>query len=242
MSNCTLCPGDTCNGACQEVPFDEYMAACAVPPPEPTAIEPARVMVLTEDEQRELHELLLLDEGRYSPVITRLRDRIAFGDEYNDAPEEIARRTLRKRRLETEIKRENRRIDDLQEPVIEAIQAASATNRSLTLEFARIQRDDRVDLIYANPNWRKDEQAAAREAAGQIMQSLGPPFADFVQPAYNASSVGAFFRERYRNAVEAELDKPEHERQAVDPAAMLPEELRAYLTLHVKPKVKVTQR
>lgn len=207
----------------------------------PTAIEPSRVLILDEEEQLRLIAVFNADADVLS--IAPLRTfcmRIAYGDEYVDEMDELARTTLRKRRLETEIKRCNMRIEQITEPVVDKLAEVGA--RSLTHEASgtRIQRDDQVYLKYADENWSKDEQALARARAGETMSALGGEYAEFIVPTYNSSSVGAFFRERYKAALAEQLDKPEHERRPVTPDDVIPAELREWLSLSVKPRVKVT--
>lgn len=205
--------------------------------PTVNAIEPARVMVLSEEEQAAILDAYL--EKFDHMVGARLALRVAEGDEYVDEVDELARTTLRKRRLETEIKRCNMTIERLTEPVVERLAEIGA--RSLTHEASgtRIQRDDQVYLKYAG-EWSKDEQALARVRAGETMEALGGEYASFIQPTYNSSSVGAFFRERYKAALAEQLEKPEHERVPVEPDSVIPDELREWLSLSVKPRVRVT--
>lgn len=209
----------------------------------PTAIEPQRVMVLDEDEQHLVTDGLdmLLNATGQPRVVLALRNRLLLGDEFADEMDELARTTLRKRRLETEIKRCNMTIERLTEPVVERLNEIGA--KSLTHEGSgtRIQRDDRVDLKYADENWDKDHQAYARQMAGAVMENLGGEFAAFIHATYNANSVGAFFRERYKAALAEQLELPEHERRPVDPDSVIPDELREWLRLSVSPKVKVVK-
>jgi hypothetical protein len=204
----------------------------------PTAIEPQRVLVLNENEQHAILDAYLERFDHMAGAALALR--IAEGEMFEDEMDELARTTLRKRRLETEIKRCNMRIEQLTEPVVERLAEIGA--RSLTHEGSstRIQRDDQVYLKYAGEDWTKDEQALARVRAGETMAALGGEYAEFIQPTYNSSSVGAFFRERYKARLAAELDKPEHERRPVTPDDVIPDELREWLSLSVKPRVKVT--
>jgi hypothetical protein len=214
---------------------------CQTCDPPATAIEPLRVMVLNEDEQRELLSIMReFVENPFQPPSHPLYNRIAYGDEYEDEMDELARTTLRKRRLEAEIKRCNMTIERLTEPVVERLAEIGA--KSLTHEGSstRIQRDDAVRLTYADPDWGKDEQALARSMSGEIMEQLGDEYAAFIVPTYNANTVAAHFRERYKARLAEELDKPEAERQPVNADDVLPEPLREWLSLSVKPRVKVT--
>lgn len=235
MSTCTLCPGDTCNGACQEVSFDEYMAACTVPAPAPTAIEPSRVMVLSEDEQ---WAIVGVFELLPHPLIC---NRVAYGDEYTDATDELARTTVRKRRLEAEIKRCNMRIEQLTEPVLDALQSVGAKSLNHEASGCRIQRDSAVRLQHRDPDWGSVEKAIAKEAAGDAFKALGGDLGAMLKQEWNHRRVESYFRERYLTRVAAEMEKPEHERQPVDPDDILPAEIRAHYRLNVNPRVKVTQ-
>ncbi len=201
------------------------------------AIEPQRVMVLSEDEQ---HLMLAWAEAVDHPIPRTFALRIAEGEHYDDELDELARTTLRKRRLETEIKRCNMTIERLTEPVVARLAEVGA--KSLTHEGSatRIQRDDRIDMAYVDPDWSSGEKAYAREQTARTLLAIGGDYAGFIAPAFNANTMSAYFRERYRAAVAAEIEKPEHERRPVDPDEIVPDEIRDWYRLNVKPRVKVT--
>lgn len=200
------------------------------------AVEPSRVLILDAREQAQILDALEANDYLGHAVARR----IAYGDEYADETDELARVTLRKRRLEAEIKRCNRAIDRLTEPVVDKLTDIGARSITHAATGTRIQRDDQVYLAYADPGWSRDEQAYARMRAGETMATLGGEWAAFITPTYNAQTIGAHLRERYKARIAAELDKPEHERQPVDPGSVIPDELREWLTLSVTPRVKVT--
>lgn len=201
-------------------------------PPAPSAIEPQRVMILDEDEQR----WLLNTTANWTD--DALARRLIFGDAYADDLDEIVRRTMRKRRLLTEVKRETVAIERLTEPVVERLTEIGAKSLTHEATGTRIQRDDAVHLAYADPDWGSGEKADAKDAAGDVIAQIDE-LADFVQQTWAQRTVEAYFREQYKSALAEQHDKPEHERTPVDPDEILPEALRPYYRLSVKPRLKI---
>lgn len=217
-----------------------------VPWDTPTAIEPQRVLILNEDEQRLALAAcnvvaldLFTDTGTFGPP-GELAERIAEGDTYADEMDELARTTLRKRRLETEIKRCNQIIDRLTEPVLERLAEVGAKSLTHEASGTRLERTNRIDMAYRDPDWSSDEKADARQQTAETLLAIGGDYAAFIAPAFNANTMSAYFREKYNAAVAAELEKPEHERVPVDPDEIVPPEIRGWYRLNVAPKVKVT--
>ena len=208
----------------------------------PSAIEPQRVMILDEDEQKGIIDGLYGALGGPLAPDWRQRDalthRIANGDTYTGDLDEIARRTLRKRRLLAEVKRETVAIERLTEPVVEMLAEVGAKSLTHEATGTRIQRDDAVHLAYADPDWGAGEKADAKDAAGQVIAGIDE-LAGFVQQTWAQRTVEAYFRERYKAALEEQCDKPEHERTPVDADEILPEALRPYYRLAVKPRLKI---
>jgi hypothetical protein len=101
--------------------------ATAAVDPAPTAIEPSRVLVVSDDQQRLIIEtiaevlaptpsptarsssLSAEDNGVPWRSLQPPRDLVAYGEEYANPADELVRTTLRKRRLETETRRCNQR-------------------------------------------------------------------------------------------------------------------------------------
>jgi len=208
----------------------------------PTAIEPQRVAVLTEDEQHLIVDVL---RGDFSSVVwfdaklaDRLARRLAHGDEYATPADELARITLRKRRLEEEVRRINRRIADVEQQVIEDLAQIGARSMKHDDTGCTLRRDDKIWVKYADETADTEQRAEIKAQAGAIMQTL-PELADFVRPDYNGQTVSAYFRELYRNEVALQADKPEHERRPIDPDALMPEPLRDLLRIDATPHITV---
>ncbi len=162
------------------------------------------------------------------------------GDAYADELDEMARITLRKRRLAAEIVKINRRIDELTEPCVDRLTEIGARSLRHDETGVLIMRDDTVRLAHRDPEWGTEEKAIAKDAAGQILSSQ-PDTEAFVQAGWNHRRVESYYRGLYAEAVEAELELPEAERRPVDPDSVIPEALRAFYRLNVAPRIKINQ-
>lgn len=208
-----------------------------------TAIEPRRVMILTEAEQQVLLDALRrsgagdpdLDPTRQ---LRALEGRIAYGDEYVDATDELDRVTLRKRRLEEELRRANRRIEDLNDIVVDELIARGErkVTRDATGSTLSIKRQIWAKVV-ASPEADDDEKAAAKATAGAALQRAG--LGHFVRADFNLNTVSAHFREQVNNYLEEQLELPAEQRQPKPVEDFLPDELRGYLELTDKPKISV---
>lgn len=207
----------------------------------PTAIEPSRVLVLDDAEQR-----LLLDAMQASRIpgaaIEDLYFRLMHGEEYNNEVDELTRQTFRKRRLEAELRRINARIEVLTEIVVDSWAAEGISGLKHEATGASLSRDDTlwakldVDTSEMSSDEEKLARAAVKARAGQVLQDLG---LEFVKPDFNLNTLSAYFRELVKNAREAERAKPEHERRPIVPSDLLPDELRGLIRLNDKPSIKV---
>jgi len=201
---------------------------------EATAIEPQRVMILDEGEQRDI-----LNALSYRVCGARVRDRIAYGDEYFNETDELVRVTLRKRRLEEEVRRCNRRIADLEPVIVEQLTEIGVSAMKHDATGATLRRRDKAWIKYVDENLDTAGKAAVKAQAAAVMQQIGGEVADLVKPDYNGNTVSAFFREQYLALVAEQLALPEHERRPVDPDALIPEPLREYLRLDAQPHIEV---
>ncbi len=202
-----------------------------------TAIEPSRVLVLDNDEQ---HTLLIALE-RWEPGsidADRLQSRVSSGDEYTDEIDEMARITLRKRRLAAEIVRINKRIDALTEPTVDRLTEFGAKSMRHDGTGALVMRDDLVRLAHRDSDWSKEEKAAAKEAAGDVLAAQ-PETEDLVEQTWAHRRVEAYYRGLYQDALEAEQAKPEDERRPVEADSVIPEAMRAFYKLDVTPRITV---
>ncbi len=204
-----------------------------------TAIEPSRVLVLDEDEQYNLVGLLDLP-ARSSPddLLRSLRNRIIVGETYTDEIDEMARITLRKRRLAAEIVRINKRIDALTEPTVDRLTEFGAKSMRHDGTGALVMRDDLVRLAHRDSDWSKEEKAAAKEAAGDVLAAQ-PETEDLVEQTWAHRRVEAYYRGLYQDALEAEQAKPEDERRPVEADSVIPEAMRAFYKLDVQPRITV---
>ena len=202
---------------------------------EATAIEPARVLILTETDQLDL--LNALDEGPGARSL--LRNCLAHGDGYANEADELTRITLRKRRLQEEERRINRRIADLEPVIVEQMTELGVNRLGHEATGATLRLNPKAWIRYTREDLSTAEKAAVKAQAAAVMVELGGEIADLVKPDYNGNTVSAYFREHYLTALQAERDKPEHERRPVDPDALLPAELREYLRLDAQPHIEV---
>jgi hypothetical protein len=206
--------------------------------PEPTAIEPQRVLVVNDDQQRLL--IAVLERAENIPGLAyanpaALRDLVAYGLEYVNPVDELARTTLRKRRLEAEVRRCNQRIADLEEQVAAELMERgekkvthAATGASLTL----------TQKVWAKV-CREGDKATDEEkgAAGQALIAAG--LGDFVRPGFNSNSVSAHFRELYNAHLAEQQALPEHERRPLPVEHFLPEPLKGFIELTNDPAISV---
>lgn len=206
--------------------------------PEPTAIEPERVLVLNDDQQRLL--ITVLNQASHDPALdyanpNALRDLVAYGQEYRNPVDELARTTLRKRRLEAEVRRCNATIERVEQQVAdELVQRGegkvthAATGASLTLTqkvWAKVVREGEKPT---------DEE---KGAAGQALIDAG--LGQFVKPGFNTNSVSAHFRELYNAHLEEQRALPEHQRRPLPVDAFLPESLKGFIELTNDPAISV---
>jgi hypothetical protein len=205
-----------------------------VEPSEATAIEPQRVMVLSEDEQR-----AILGEMGYPAIAHPIAVRIADGETYANETDELVRVTLRKRRLEEEVRRANRRIAELEPVIVEQLTELGVSGMKHDATGATLRRTDKAWIVYVDKELDTAGKAAVKAQAAAVMVDLGGDVAELVKPDYNGNTVSAYFREKYLALVAEQLDKPEHERRPVDPDSVLPESLRDYLRLDAVPHVQV---
>jgi hypothetical protein len=210
---------------------------------EPTAIEPSRVLVLNEDEQRELLQALPLVDDHPSSGPGRLWERLAYSDEYANPTDELARVTLRKRRLEAEVRRCNITIARVEEQVCEELMAAGHRKVTHAATGATLALDSKVwaKLDVDTSDMSKEEADAVRAdrkaAAGDMLIEVG--LGDYVRNDFNMNSISAYFRQQIKdyNAEQAEL--PEHQRQPRTAQSFLPAELDGYLIIDDTPHITV---
>jgi hypothetical protein len=217
-------------------------------PPEPTAVEPSRVLVLNDDEQRILmHALTRLAPEREDlgdrHLVQRLHGRIAHGDEYVNPTDELARVTLRKRRLEGEVKRCNIRISRVEEQVLEDLQrdghksvGHAATGATLTVTRMLWAKLD-VDTDDLTEDDAKAVRATAKAAAGDALIEAG--MGDYVRSDFNLNSVSAHFRTLVKAYDDEQAELPEHERRPRAAESFLPEALHGHLVLDDNPTISV---
>lgn len=210
--------------------------------PAATAIEPIRVLVLDTNEQTIL--LGVLDELDLTPSEEVLHDKLAHGDTYLNEIDEITRLTLRKRRLETEVKRANTRIAELEPIIVEQWAERGSSGEKHDATGASLRRTETLwcKLAVDTDGLARDEanmvRAQAKAEAGAALESMSD-FAGFVSLGFNMNTLSAHFREAYKEHIAAQKDLPEHERRPVDLAALMPDELRPYLVLDATPHVEV---
>lgn len=203
-------------------------------PPYGHAIEPCRVMLLNEREQEAVVDTIV----GVSSAMLDLADRVATGETYLNPTDEYVRKTLAKRRLEAEIRKLTTRLADLEADLVEEWAQAGRNKDGHDATGATLYLDPTAWIKYRGEPQDDNERAALKAQAGAIMQE-DPDLADLVKPDYNSGTVSAYFREQYKTLLDAEREKPEHERQVIDPDSVIPEALRAVLRLDAKPRIKV---
>lgn len=202
---------------------------------EPTAIRPDRVLVLTEREQ-EIIAQLLANTAEDVGARRALYGRIAYGDEYADPVDELARTTLRKRVLESEIRRANKRIEDLKTYVVEDLteQGVSSVKHAATGATLRITRKVWAKVCRSGEKVSDEEKAAA--ARGLVDAGLG----DYVQPGFNTNTISAHFRELIKEHDAIQQSLPEDRRRPMAASDFLPPELLGLIELTDDPDISVT--
>jgi len=211
-------------------------------PDAPTVIEPSRVLVLTEDEQNAIIDAYYEREGNDSAA--RLAERIAHGDEYYDATDELVRKTLIKRRLEAEIRRLNTAIARCEEQVIEDWMARGntkggheATGATLGLT-RRVYAKLDVDVDGLDKEHAEQVRAAAKARLCEAM-TMVDDLAPMVVLNANLQTVSAYFSAQIKEYDAEQRDLPEHERVPRDPDSFVPEPLRGLLKLDASPRITV---
>lgn len=221
--------------------------------PAPTAIEPSRVLVLNDDEQHlivetvdsilgpyttgngEIRKLAAEDNGVPWHSLRALRNRVAHGDEYDNPADELVRTTLRKRRLETELRRCNQTIERTTETVVEELvdRGDSGGKHAATGASYRIDRKIWAKVVKADEKVTPEEKHAA--AVALVAADLG----DFVREDFNTNTVSAYFREQIKEWDAAQRALPEHERTPRAAAEFLPPELVGFIELDDTPTIQV---
>ena len=176
-------------------------------------------------------------------LVERLRHRVAHGDEYANPTDELARVTLRKRRLEGEVRRCNIAIERVEQLVCEDLleQGHSKVGHAATGATLSLDRKLWAKLDVDTDDLAKDEaeavRAAAKAAAGDALIEAG--LGDYVRSDFNLNSVSAYFREQIKAYDAEQLELPEHERVPRTADSFLPEALRGHLRLDDTPRISV---
>jgi hypothetical protein len=209
-----------------------------------SAIEPQRVIVLDEGEQSALlHALDYAASLDDAPAYMRLFARIGAGETYVNETDELVRVTLRKRRLEEEVRRCNRRIADLEPVIVEQWVEAqrskdghAPTGATLSMTrrvWAKLDVDtDGLDKAHAD-----QLRADCKALAGAALTEVG--LGDLVRPDFNLNTLSAVFREQIKAYDEQQRDLPEHERRPKAAQDFLPEALAGLLRLDDSPHITV---
>lgn len=217
-------------------------------PPLPTAVEPSRVLVLTDDEQLILlHATTVFAREREdlgdAHLVRRFHDRVAYGDEYINEVDELTRTTLRKRRLEAEIRRCNLRIEKLDSDVVDEFVTNGDTGRKHAGTGASLSlvRNVWAKLDIDTAGMSKDEEqqarADAKAAAAEALEHAG--LGALVRPDFNLQTLSAVFREQIKAYDELQRDLPEHKRAPRTADSFLPEPLRGHLRIDDTPHIQV---
>lgn len=231
--------------------MSDLTAAGATVTPEPTAIEPSRVLVLNDQEQHLLIDALnqlklrdAFDKGTgLFDAAGNLQDRIAYGDEYINETDELARVTLRKRRLEGEVRRCNNRIESLEPVIVEdwtmegqtGIKHAG-TGASLSL-VRKVLAKLEVDTTGLDKDAEQAVRAEAKAVAAEALEKAG--LGHLIKPDFNFNTLSALFREEIRNYDEEQQQLPEHQRVPRPADSFLPEALRGLIRIDDTPHIQV---
>lgn len=221
---------------------EEYEQGPDAPSATP-AIEPQRVIVLNDDEQ---HQLVTGQERIGTAQAFALAERVTHGDRYLNATDEFARLSLRKRRLEEEVRRTTARLDAIEPLLIEQWltdgqtgTTHAATGVKLRLDrrmFARVKVDtdgmDREVAICV----RAEAKAKVAEVLLQIDE-----LADLSRHDFNLNSLTGRFRPLMKEYDAAQRELPEHERTPLDVQTLLPDPLRDLIVLDTSPRVLMTK-
>jgi hypothetical protein len=226
--------------------------------PAPTAIEPQRVLILSDAEQRllidtidgavdgavEAERIIAGPGATHDAETQRLLGLLAYGEEYNNPADELTRVTLRKRRLEAEVRRCNQRIADLEPEIIDEWSEQGISGIRHDATGASLGRDDRVwAKLNIDTSDMTREQAdrakAAVKAAAADALAADEETADFVRNDFNLNTISAYFREIYKAYNDAQRELPEHERTPRPVESFLPEALRPFLRLDATPHITV---
>lgn len=208
----------------------------------PTAIEPERVLVLTDIEQTALAARLAAlhiverQEGTTPPSDeVRFLARLMHGEEYADEIDELTRVTLRKRRLEAEVKRCNRRLEDLEPQVAEKLMEHGLKGAKHEATGASLSMSRKVWLKII----REGEKATPEEKArvGQALVAAG--LDEFVKEDFNSNTVSAYFREQIDQYDLEQQQLPEHERVPRTVDSFIPEPLKGLIELTDDPTISV---
>lgn len=202
------------------------------------AIEPERVLVLNDDQQRLIAEALHHAEDvphlEYANP-RALRLLITDGQEYANPVDELTRTTLRKRRLEAEVRRCNKAIERCEGLVVAELLERGESGAKHAATGATLSLTQKVwaKVVRAGDKPTDDEKAAAGEAL--IDAGLG----DFVKPAFNTNTVSAHFRELYNAHLAEQQALPEHQRRPLPVDHFLPEPLVGFIELTNDPAISV---
>lgn len=213
-----------------------------VAPPEPTAIEPSRVLVLNDAEQRAIIDMFV-NASTVGLDAHRLVQRVAYGDEYANPADELARITLRKRRLEEEVRRCNKAIASVEEQVCEDLASEGLTSVKHAATGATLLLDQKIwaKLDVETEGLPKEEadeiRAAIKARAGRALIDAG--LGHLVREDFNLNTVSAVFREQIKAYNAEQADLPEHERVPRAPESFLPDELRGLLRIDNTPHISV---
>lgn len=215
-----------------------------------TALRPDRVMVLTEREQAlicDTLETVALRLGADPSVpwraLAAIHSRVATGDEYVNAADDLVRKTLEKRALEAHLRLLNERIAAVEEQVVEELVERGdrggkhdATGASYTLR-RQIWAKVPVDVEGLSRDQATAVRADAKAAAGRALIAAG--LGDFVREDFHSGTLSAYFREQIKAHDEAQRALPEHERTPKAADEFLPEPLRGLIELDDTPHITV---
>lgn len=145
------------------------------------------IVELTDQEQAQLVIALEDHDARPNGEHADLMRKVTGTTEYLNPRDEYVRRTLRKRRLEAEIRAENKRLADLEQDILEdmAAEGEAAYKHAATGKTVVI-----TQRVYAKPAEDRDKAGAALQDAG-----LG----DLVQRTFNTNTVSAHFNQAVKD-------------------------------------------
>lgn len=206
--------------------------------PEPTAIEPERVLIVNDDQQRLLITALNAaghnhDLDYANPIA--LRDLVAYGHEYVNPVDQLARVTLRKRRLEEEVRRCNATIARVEAMVAAELMERGEKKVTHAATGASLSLDQKVwaKVVHVGEKITDEE----KHAAGQALKAAG--LGSFIKLGFNTNSVSAHFRGLYKDHLEEQQALPEHQRRPLPVEHFLPEQLKGFIELTNDPAISV---